>query len=173
MLEDKTEDTRSIAGVHPLLLLPLATVTLAAGVVVFRWRFPCTTVDALVKEGASVQELLTKAWKENLLGELEGEFTQTWRRYNEDIENIKLDSTQAPDSRTHPTAWIGFQWRQLRAIDVCYTGLQNLSASITLKTETEKRNRRYFIPVDASSSGIYTPSTAGSFQIPANLGSAE
>ncbi|ESK85075.1 hypothetical protein Moror_3645 [Moniliophthora roreri MCA 2997] len=73
----------------------------------------------------------------------------------------------------YPLAWIRFQWRQLRAIDVCYTGLQNLSASIKLKTETEKKNRRYFVPVDAYSSGVYTSNTAASFQIPANSEIAE
>uniref|UniRef100_A0A0W0GFS2 Uncharacterized protein n=1 Tax=Moniliophthora roreri TaxID=221103 RepID=A0A0W0GFS2_MONRR len=130
-------------------------------------------MEALVKKGASIQKLLRKAWEENLLGESEGQFMQAWRKYHEDIENIKLSSTQAPDSRTHLTAWIRFQWCQLRAIDACYTGLQNLSALITLKTETEKKNRRYFIPVDAYSSGVYMPNTADSFQDPVNTESAE
>ncbi|ESK87920.1 hypothetical protein Moror_15235 [Moniliophthora roreri MCA 2997] len=178
MIEGGIEDTPScsiteLAGVHPFLLISLATILLVSGIAIFKWRFPCTTVEGLVKQGALVQKLLRKAWEENLLGDLERQFTQAWRRYYEDIENIKLNSTQAPDSRTHPTAWISFQWRQLRTIDVCYTGLQNLSASITLKTETEKKNRRYFIPVDAYSSAVYMPNTADSFQIPANTESVE
>ncbi|KAI3602120.1 hypothetical protein WG66_000322 [Moniliophthora roreri] len=159
MTEDPSFIVQS-ADLHPFLLLALATVPVIATVAVFRWRFPCTSVEVLRRQGASVQELLTKAWQEDLLGEMESQFRQAWRGYYDDIENIELNSTQVPDSRTHPLAWIRFQWRQLRAIDVCYTGLQNLSASIKLKTETEKKNRRYFVPVDAYSSGVYTSNTA-------------
>ncbi|EEB89353.1 hypothetical protein MPER_12558 [Moniliophthora perniciosa FA553] len=163
MLEGKIEDTHSIvksAGVYPFLLLPLAIVLVGSGIAVFKWRFPCTTVEALIKKGTSVRKILRKSWEENLLGELETQFTQTWRRLNEEIQNIKLNSTQAPDSRTYPVAWIHFQWRQLCAIDACFTGLQTLSASITLKTESEKKKRQYFIPIDAYSSGVYTLNTA-------------
>ncbi|ESK85077.1 hypothetical protein Moror_3647 [Moniliophthora roreri MCA 2997] len=174
MLEGETDTyfVAESAGVHPFLLLPLATTLLVVVVAVFKWRFPCTTVDALVKEGASVQKLLTKAWKENLLGDFEEEFTRTWRRYYNDIEHIKLNSTQVPDSRAHPLAWIRFQWRQLHDIDVCYTAIQTLSASITLKSETE-RNRRYFTPFEAYSSGINTANSFQMDQIPANSEPAE
>ncbi|ESK85081.1 hypothetical protein Moror_3643, partial [Moniliophthora roreri MCA 2997] len=66
-------------GLHPFLLFPLVPVLLATGVAALKWRFPCTTVEALEKEGASTQALLTKALQEDLLGEMEGQFRQAWR----------------------------------------------------------------------------------------------
>ncbi|EEB97509.1 hypothetical protein MPER_03156, partial [Moniliophthora perniciosa FA553] len=102
------------SGLPPFLLLPLTTLPLVATIAIFNWRFPCTTVEALQRQGASVQGLLTKAWEEDLLGEMEEQFRQAWRRYRDEIEDIKLNSIQAPDSRSHPIAWIHFHWRQLR-----------------------------------------------------------
>ncbi|ESK85076.1 hypothetical protein Moror_3646 [Moniliophthora roreri MCA 2997] len=153
-------------GPHASLLLPLATVLLATGIAVFKWRFPCTSVNDLQREGTSVQGLLTKALQEDLLGEMEGQFRQEWRRYRDDIEGIRLRAIQEPDSRSHPIAWTRFQWHQLRAIDGCYTVLRTLAASIKWKTEMEKKNRQYFIPVQAYSSGVDTPNITDFFQIP-------
>ncbi|KAI3602119.1 hypothetical protein WG66_000321, partial [Moniliophthora roreri] len=101
-------------------------------------------------------------------------FSARWRgssgKHGEDIviisRTLGSEAIQEPDSRRHPIAWIRFHWRQLRDIDVCYTALQDLSALIMLKCETEKKSRRYLIPADdAYSSSVYTPNTANSFQV--------
>uniref|UniRef100_A0A0W0FDD0 Uncharacterized protein n=1 Tax=Moniliophthora roreri TaxID=221103 RepID=A0A0W0FDD0_MONRR len=141
------------------LFLPIciAMVLLASGIALFRWRFPCRTVEVLEQESKSIHTLITSAWEEDLLGDLESRFKQTWRKYRDEIEIITLKGIGKPDSRVQPIASIIFYWRQLRDIDACYSALRLLLASVTLKIETEKKKRRYLSLAESYSSGALPP----------------
>uniref|UniRef100_A0A0W0F6M8 Uncharacterized protein n=1 Tax=Moniliophthora roreri TaxID=221103 RepID=A0A0W0F6M8_MONRR len=133
------------AGLHPaLLFVVVSSLLLTSGVAIFKWRFPCTTIEGLEKQVNSIQGLIrasTDVWAEDLLGESEAQFRRTLRLHRDEIDEIKFRLIKQPDSRTRPCQWVLFHWRQLRAIDVCYTGLKDLLASILLKIETGKKAR--------------------------------
>ncbi|KAK7015837.1 hypothetical protein VNI00_019057 [Paramarasmius palmivorus] len=148
------------------LAFTLSVIGLVIGftITAFKWRFPCTNVESLEEECKAVQDIITGTWSQDLLGDLEAQFKQAWRSQREKVDTIQLEAIRKPDSRTHPMAYIHFYWYQLRAIDTSYTTLKELSASITLKIEMEKKRRQYFCPADAVSSGIGA-SSSGSLRV--------
>uniref|UniRef100_A0A0W0FD73 Uncharacterized protein n=1 Tax=Moniliophthora roreri TaxID=221103 RepID=A0A0W0FD73_MONRR len=141
----------------PFLLLPFVTFLIASGVAIFKWRFPCSSTKGLERESARIHELIMSAWEEDLLGDSETQFKRAWRKYRDEIEDIKLRAIRKPDSRTHPVAWILFYLHQLRVIDACYTGLRVLTTSIKWQIEMEKKKRRFGYLSDAYSSGVSVP----------------